>query len=114
MRRCWPIIGTLLVLGCSKEPVDPVRAQDDDLKIRAEVQVERVLKDPKSAEFESFVSRISGEPVVCGTVNAKNSMGGYSGRQAFMFAGGSLVMAEQASPEDFANLWSRLCKPLTN
>ncbi|MFM9901246.1 MAG: hypothetical protein ACKVOT_09530, partial [Polaromonas sp.] len=35
------------------------------------------LKDPQSAQFKD-VKKYS-EGVVCGSVNAKNSMGGYSG-----------------------------------
>lgn len=45
--------------------------------------VRKSLKDPSSAEFGSYKATRSlgpdGAIVVCGTVNAKNSFGGYTG-----------------------------------
>lgn len=43
------------------------------------------LKDPESARFESLtaVKDAAGDTIVCGMVNAKNSYGGYTGKQQF-------------------------------
>ncbi|MDR9772082.1 hypothetical protein RJJ65_05300 [Rhizobium hidalgonense] len=44
------------------------------------------LKDPDSARFSGFNAMVSdkGSITVCGFVNAKNSIGGYTGRSPFM------------------------------
>lgn len=70
----------------------------------AEVQdlVRTTLKDPESARFESLsVREIDGVRVACGVVNAKNSLGGYVGGQAFMLKGDQLWLA-RSSDESFA------------
>jgi len=48
------------------------------------------LKDPYSAKFEGIYvkSMEDGSPIVCGTVNAKNSYGAYGGMKEFYYAGG--------------------------
>lgn len=45
-----------------------------------------VLKDPDSAKFGAVGAAIStdGSVVVCGSVNAKNSFGGYGGQMPFV------------------------------
>ncbi|RWH31619.1 hypothetical protein [Mesorhizobium sp.] len=44
-----------------------------------------VLKDPDSARFSalSAAPQPTGETIVCGTVNAKNELGGYTGPAPF-------------------------------
>jgi hypothetical protein len=64
---------------------------DDDAKAVAEKAVTARLKDPDSARF-SGLRVVSGEPdakgyrhvFVCGSVNAKNSFGGYGGDARFV------------------------------
>lgn len=53
---------------------------------RVEAGVKEVLKDPDSARFSGFGASVSdgGTIVACGFVNAKNSLGGYTGRSPFM------------------------------
>lgn len=113
MKRTAILLAALAAASCGGSPADPTQQEDNDLKIKAEVAVERKLKDPSSAQFEAFVSRLSGEPVVCGTVNAKNGFGGYSGRQPFIYAGGQAILSEEAAPETFSSIWSESCKPLS-
>ena len=112
MRRVMILGAVLALAACSAEAVDPVAEEDQTLKIRAELAIEQRLRDPKSAQFESFVSRISGTPVVCGTVNSKNAFGGYSGRQPFVYAGGIATLSEEVGSESFAGFWDDNCKPL--
>lgn len=46
--------------------------------------LKETLKDPDSAKLEStFKESGAGEGYVCGTVNAKNSYGGYVGKKPF-------------------------------
>jgi len=42
-----------------------------------------VLKDPESARFYN-VQAFNDNTIVCGYVNAKNSYGGYTGKQVFL------------------------------
>lgn len=60
---------------------------NDGLIAEAKESIKNQLKDPYSAVFENiYIGRAAnGAPVVCGTVNAKNSYGAYVGRQAFYY-----------------------------
>jgi hypothetical protein len=83
------LIVVLVLAGCSAE----AEVQD---------QVRSLLKDPESARFESVTVReIDGTRVACGSVNAKNSMGGYAGASSFMLKGDQLWLAQNAE-ESFA------------
>lgn len=61
---------------------------DDALFAEAKEAVARSFKDPYSAVFEGlYLSKAAdGSAVVCGTVNAKNSYGGFTGRKRFYYA----------------------------
>jgi len=71
------------------------------------------LKDPYSAVFEfrqpvaSWARLIGGDTeyawVVCGTLNAKNSFGGYAGAQPFYAAirDGRVISADFSNPERY-------------
>jgi hypothetical protein len=50
--------------------------------LKAKSAITKLLKDPTSARFEGVVVRAA---AVCGFVNAKNSMGGYTGRKMFVY-----------------------------
>ncbi len=65
------ILGCLLLAGCGGSESEAKKAVLEN------------LKDPDSAKFGKF-SQV-GESLACLTVNAKNSMGGYTGdKQAFL------------------------------
>lgn len=49
----------------------------------AKREVEKNLKDPASAQYRNMKKSAIG--AICGEVNAKNSMGGYSGFGKFMY-----------------------------
>jgi hypothetical protein len=56
--------------------------KDDPVLLKAKATILRILKDPASARFEGIVKRPA---AICGFVNAKNSMGGYTGRTMFVY-----------------------------
>jgi hypothetical protein len=76
-------VAVLTVSGCDK--------WDD-----AKAQVRAHLKDPDSATWRNL--RNIGPNVICGEVNAKNSLGGYTGFEPFMLDG-SLVFIGTSSAE---------------
>ncbi|RVD44904.1 hypothetical protein EN742_00735 [Mesorhizobium sp. M4A.F.Ca.ET.020.02.1.1] len=60
-----------------------------------------ILKDPDSARFSvmSAAPQATGETIVCGTVNAKNEMGGYVGPAPFygkLYGDGQFYLASLA------------------
>ncbi len=68
------------------------------------------LKDPDSARFSNtFVSKISGVPVVCGLVSARNGFGGYSEPQLFVSSGSIHVLAGDISSSEMYDLVSKVC-----
>lgn len=76
--------------------------------------IENMLKDADSAKFENvFISFVSDSPVTCGTVNAKNSFGGYSGFKDFIAAksaGISVVRGDgQMADSEFVKTWNLVC-----
>lgn len=58
---------------------------------KVESQVKELLRDPQSARFGEITISKDGL-VACGTVNAKNGMGGYAGEQTFMVYHGTAQM----------------------
>ena len=49
----------------------------------AKKDVEQALLDPNSVQYDGLFKAETG--AVCGTYNAKNKYGGYSGRKAFVY-----------------------------
>jgi hypothetical protein len=66
------------------EVLDPITLTEQQRRV-VEEGVRKRLKDPESARFEGFQAgqTSKGVTTVCGWVNAKNSYGGYTGRQPF-------------------------------
>jgi hypothetical protein len=59
-------------------------AGDPALVARAQDAIREALKDPQSAQFKDvYVRELKTSRVVCGSVNAKNSYGGYVGFRPF-------------------------------
>lgn len=83
--------------------------EDRERKRTAQDLIKATLKDPESAQFSDvMVVRVSGAPVVCGYVNARNGFGGLSGRKGFVLTDKSLTM-EEASEREFVRAWNKLC-----
>ncbi|MBI2278187.1 MAG: hypothetical protein HYU74_12605 [Dechloromonas sp.] len=78
---------------------------------RAETAVKKKLRDPDSASFRNLqVSWLSGSPIVCGQVNAKNSFGGYVGFCRFVAAGSDVAYLEsEMAPGEIEKVWAQFC-----
>jgi hypothetical protein len=74
--------------------------------------VGRHLKDPYSAQYENIyaLQGSNGHRSLCGTVNAKNAMGGYTGRTAFTILGDKAVFSND---KIFSSWFPSICKPRT-
>ena len=73
--RATAFICALLLAGCAEYKI--------------EKQVRESLKDPDSARFGEMSNSEDGA-IACGTVNAKNGFGGYTGDQTFMLHEGEV------------------------
>lgn len=101
---------SLILMACS-ESSKPV-AEDVEITAAKKAVIEQ-LKDPNSAEFKNvgkYVATISGKPMVCGQVNAKNSMGGYVGFRRFAFSQTEGLAIEGATPESIFDLWCSVAR----
>lgn len=122
-----------LIVGCAAQPPvkaergTPASTQPDIVRkyftLTAEQErsakdaVLATLKDPESARFQSVVG--VGDPdgtgafAVCGSVNAKNSYGGYVGNRLFAVAAGQVLLwdATGRSRSLDNSLILTLCKP---
>lgn len=61
-----------------------------------------LLKDPQSAQFKEIYDSKKAPGAICGLVNAKNSMGGYSGFKAFIYVGSTkqvFLLDQNAAPQ---------------
>lgn len=108
-QRARPLVfallcGSFLIAPALSEPAKPCAAIKDDAErlkcydaaavakpsapktdptiAKARAIILQQLKDRDSAKFEGIVKR---PEAVCGFVNAKNSMGGYTGRKMFVY-----------------------------
>lgn len=106
LKCCWLLI-SILLSGCTgvvpygvptKSEVEQTRAQNklkneavfeevrisavpDDYKEKIDAFLDNYLKDPQSKLVE-YVIQPKGS-LVCGSINAKNSYGGYTGKEPF-------------------------------
>lgn len=72
--RAPMLLAVLVLVGCSREP---------DAHAAARAWVLENLRDPNSAQFRRVATSTRDPNVVCGEVNAKNALGGYSGFRSF-------------------------------
>lgn len=76
MKMIILLLSVLVLSGCGPSDKEMIEFGENEVK--------STLKDPTSAIFESFyVKSGEGNGYVCGTVNAKNSYGGYVGRKNY-------------------------------
>lgn len=77
----------LAVAGCAAPEKTSFVALTPAMREEVVAGIKKQLKDPQSAQFDRMAatrSEKTGVINVCGTVNAKNSFGGYSGPVRFI------------------------------
>lgn len=88
-----------------------------DLRDSARLVIASLLRNPKSATFDSLVvvqpPKVNNRwplPVACGKVSGRPGIGGRSTATAFVYQGRLTVFVEDASNRaTFAELWGRTC-----
>lgn len=104
-----------IALGCGESPAEGATHVQQNREITAtvtgEAGVKNTLSDPGSAQFRNEHIVKNGDALVlCGEVNAKNQMGGYTGFVRFVAGGdAAIVSGGQLSTGDFAKLWEMSC-----
>lgn len=96
------------------EPLERGQKIELSASQRAEIEatIRDALKDPDSAKFSGLAAAINAKGVVtaCGYVNAKNSFGGYAGKEPFI---GVILTSDKFFPIGFAKnppeLTMKLC-----
>lgn len=94
-------------------PEKPSSATLVDFQLSSKMKLEELLRDPHSAEYSNvrahLISKAGEQPnySFCGTVNAKNGFGGYSGSQRFV-ANPLIAIVEDGTP-DFDQVWAMSC-----
>jgi len=99
------------VVKKEKEEAYLKRKADNDMIYMARQAVMARLKDPNSADFGDVYRGSSG--AVCGSVNAKNSFGGFTGLTRFVSGGAAtatFLESDRASQANFGDLWEKMCK----
>jgi len=87
---------------------------DPDVQLLAEAQADLKLsaRDPESVRFgQVWVSRVSGVPAVCGTMNARNGFGGYAGERRFIWASQREIWVDEgATATELERRWPSMCR----
>lgn len=87
---------------------------DGILKYQGEDLVKRQLRDPESADFRDVIVVHKGSDVtVCGSVNAKNGFGGFSGYSDFLVIGPLALIEPNDGSASFVRMWNRYCAKST-
>jgi hypothetical protein len=114
------LVFSLIVGGlsaCASQPSKPPvvwskEAATSEEIVDAKETVVGQLKDPESARFGEIwaMSGTNGKRTICGYVNAKNSFGGYTGKQMFTLTDSGVIF--QGSGH-LGGLLPSLCTPRT-
>ena len=87
MQVAWMFVVAVLVTGCVSQGVKVREATELTPAQRTVIEeaIRLRLKDPNTARFGGFKARMAPDHgmIVCGTVNARKSYGGYSGSTTF-------------------------------
>lgn len=108
------LAGLIASLAACSEPssIDDAALQRVTQHRVAREIVSARLRDPHSAQFADLSSgELEGIATVCGTVNARNALGGYAGPERFIVGGDSAFFESDASAELFESLWRDACIP---
>ena len=76
--------------------------------------VKKRLKNGESAKFKKIffvLAKKNGEyaPITCGQVDAKNSLGAYSGFKEFVCTGELVFLEEDLAPKEWQKVWTTMC-----
>lgn len=105
----------LVVAGCGESTAESAAHAQENRELTAtvtgEAGVKNTLSDPESAQFRNeHIVRNGDALVLCGEVNAKNQMGGYTGFVRFVAGGdAAIISGGQLDTQDFAKLWEMSC-----
>ena len=101
-------------------PVIPKEGSPDPAFARAIAAVNGKLKEPQSARYGDMIRKLgpnlNGKPseVVCGSVTAKDAVGGKVAKRAFVYFiadAATFLVAANPMPEDVAQIvYARFCK----
>ena len=105
MMQALPAVAIMLLVGCMNTIEAPTTPTRNALVIKqAQVLVADKMRDPEAVRFKPEVNAYTtsvGDTVVCGTMNAKNAMGGYVGyRPYYARIRNGKVEALRTVPED--------------
>lgn len=105
----------VLLANTSERPVAPQSRAPTKAELGAQATfaakraVPHRLKDPESAKFRDITAvEVGGTIVVCGQVNAKNAMGGYTGFKRFIWDR-LVILEEDVTPSAFRDRWNSSC-----
>jgi hypothetical protein len=83
----------MLLCGCDQLGTSaPEKTAEELLSDEAQSAVRQSLRDPESAQFRGAGFAYPDQGMVCGSVNAKNGFGGYSGFQKYVYRRGKGVI----------------------
>lgn len=87
-QRIGASIGLVILAGCAVNNVPDTTRKTSDHRIVVQAQqlVAETMRDPEATRFKPEVSAYvtgRGDYIVCGTLNAKNAMGGYVGYRPY-------------------------------
>lgn len=105
MLLCVTLFALSFVASAADKPAKPVTVEQIQAAYRAEAvetvkrAVTGAMKDPDSVKFRNVAADKSGA-FVCGEVNAKNAMGGYSGYTPFYGDGRGMLRIKAESMTD--------------
>lgn len=87
MRKvCVSTVVALLLAGCVQVTSEALSSANPRQVALAKSAVQNIMKDPESTRFRNGYQAYqfsNGDTVICGSVNAKNSYGGYVGYKPF-------------------------------
>ncbi len=106
----WFALSALLLVGCAGvDKVGPEVPLPEVAQKSVAQSVASQMKDPNSVEFQNWHAfENQNGLVVCGEINAKNSFGGYSGRQDYVFIFNHDLISKVLLPEEVARMKGQL------
>lgn len=90
---------------------DPKTPKENRAIANALTAIRQNLKDPESADFGlARAYAADGTIYVCGTVNAKNSFGGYTGKRRYIYESVRGSLKIESGDESFSDDWLSNCQ----